>query len=112
MEIEMKTRKNIILIIICIVICMGLIAYGLIGKKESDPMDNYITNALVAKDVALMFHSMEEISNNEKSYFDESLDEWYVPYINMMYSDEFYSTRDVNTTIAGATEAFTYGSLE
>ena len=108
----MKTRKNIILIIICIVICMGLIAYGLIGKKESDPMDNYITNALVAKDVALMFHSMEEISNNEKSYFDESLDEWYVPYINMMYSDEFYSTRDVNTTIAGATEAFTYGSLE
>lgn len=108
----MKEKKNIILLLICAILCIGLIAYGIISNKENNPMDNYITSAIVAKDISLIFHSQEEIDNNEENYIDKKADEWYVPYVNMMYKDEFFNKNDVKPTPAGIGEYFTYGKLD
>lgn len=108
----MKDKKNIILLLICAVLCVGLIAYGVISNKESNPMDNYITSAIVAKDISLIFHSQEEIDNDSETYMDKNVDEWYVPYVNMMYKDEFFNKNDIKPTPAGIGEYFTYGKLD
>lgn len=108
----MKDRKNIILILACVVICIVLIIYGVLTAKEDNPMDNYISSAIVAKDVALLFHSMEEINGLDNNRFDENIKEWYVPYVNMMYEDEYFSKNDVKPTVAGVDEKFTFEGLK
>lgn len=108
----MKDRKNIILILSCVIICIVLIVYGVLTTKEDNPMDNYISNAIVAKDVAMLFHSMDEIKGLSNNSFDENIKEWYVPYVNMMYEDEYFSRSNVKATAAGVDEKVTFGGLE
>lgn len=108
----MKEKKNIILLSICAFLCIVLIMYGVISSKEDNPMENYITAAIVAKDISLLFHSDEEIKANDEIYTDSSIDTWYVPYINMMYKDELFDKNEIVPTPAGIGEYFTYGKLD
>ena len=108
----MKNKKTIILLTICCVLVIGMIVYSLIGKKESNPAKNYITNAVVAKDVSMLFMSNDDLNRIENDRFDGKNDNWYVSYMNGMYELGYFSTKDIKPTEADAYEIFTYRNLD
>ena len=107
----MKEKKNVILIVICLVLTVLLLIYGFLGKKEPDPDENYISNAIVAKDIALLLYSKEECENIETNYYDSDVTEWYVPYMNLMYDKEYFSEKNILPNEKGALKEFTYNDL-
>lgn len=112
MKFKLKENKNVILIIVCGILIVGMLIYGLFGNRQNDPMKNYISFGLVSKDVSLIFNSTEEIDAKKSNYFNENVDEWYVPFMNTMYEMGFFTTKDVYATEAAVNEVFTYGDLD
>lgn len=108
----MKDKKNIILLSICIVVALGLIGYGIFGGKDKNPEDNYITRAQVAKDVALVFHSVTECQEKDNTHFSNNSDAWYVPYMNVLYDDGYISERDIMPNESDVMDSFTYGDMD
>lgn len=109
---KLVNKKNAILIGICVALIIGLLIYGLFGNKEKNPMNNYISYGLVAKDVSLIFNSKDQCLESTDTYFNEKIDDWYVPFMNTMYEMQFFTTKDVPATEAGANELFTYDDLD
>lgn len=89
-----------------------LIVYKLMSSSEdANPEKNVVSIGQVARSIALIYHTTEECAEM-KDYFGGSSEEWYMPYMNAMYEDEFYLTKDVKPTDSGAIEPFTYDSLD
>ena len=105
-------KKYIILISICIVLSGVLIWYGLKNGEEPNPDYNVVNRAQVAKSVSLLFHTLGEIKTNESNEFQGQDVAWYHKYMNMMYTDGYYSTKDIQPIEREAIAAFTYGDLE
>lgn len=104
--------KNIILIVVSVVIAIVLVWYGFNEKDQTDPDNNLVNKGQVAKAVSLLFHSMEEIESLEEDHFPAGEEAWYEKYMNMMYSDTYFGTRDIPPTENEALSSFTYGDLE
>jgi stage II sporulation protein D len=111
-EYNMKEKKNLILIIVCVVLTIVLLLYGLLTGGADNPEDNYVSNALVARDVALLLHSEEECNNVKVNYFDKNVKGWYVPYMNLMYEKEYFSDSTILPNEKGATKEFTFNDLK
>ena len=92
----MKDKKNLILIAICVMLIVGLVIYTIIDDDVQDPSENYVSRAVVAKNVSLLFHSVDECMNQQENHFDKSVDEWYVPYMNKMYNDGYYTEKIID----------------
>ena len=107
----MKDKKNLILIAICAMLIVGLVIYTIIDDDVQDPSENYVSRAVVAKNVSLLFHSVDECMNQQENHFDKSVDEWYVPYMNKMYNDGYYTEKMIAPTPKTVTEYFTYADL-
>ncbi|MBQ6814585.1 MAG: SpoIID/LytB domain-containing protein [Lachnospiraceae bacterium] len=104
--------KNLALVIVCVAVAAGLIWYGLFGRGEADPDNNVVNKGQVAKAVSLLFHTMDEIKSNETDHFPNDDAQWYEKYINMMYADTYYTTKEVPPTEKEALSSFTYSDLE
>ena len=105
-------KKYIILIGLCVVLSGLLIWYGLSKGEEPNPEYNVVNKAQVAKSVSMIFHSLEEINDNESNEFQGQEVVWYQKYMNMMYKDGYYSTKDIQPIEREAVEVFTYGDLK
>lgn len=106
------TKRNVILILICIALVICLVIYRInTGDKEANPDKNVVTTGQVARAVALIYHSSDECREME-DYFKGTSDEWYVPYMNAMYTDTLYLTKDIRPTENSALASFTYGDLD
>lgn len=106
------TKRNVILILICIALVICLIIYQFkTTDKETNPDKNVVTTGQVARAVALIYHSTDECKEIE-DYFHGASDKWYVPYMNAMYEDTFYLTKDIKPTDSSASAAFTYADLD
>lgn len=105
-------KKYLILISVIIVLTGVLILYNMNKKDETNPDYNVINKAQVAKSVTMLFHNMEEINENESNEFQGQEVAWYQKYVNMMYTDGYYSTKDIQPIEREVLEAFTYGDLE
>ena len=105
-------KKYIILITLCIALSGVLIWYGLNKGDEPNPDYNVINKAQVAKSVSMLFHSLEEIENNDINEFQGQEAVWYQKYMNMMYKDSYYTTKDIQPIEREVVDAFTYGDLE
>ena len=106
------TKRNVILILICIALVICLVIYRINnGDKDANPDKNVVTAGQVARAVALIYHSTDECREME-DYFNGTSDEWYVPYMNAMYKDTLYLTKDIKPTENSALAAFTYGDLD
>ncbi len=105
-------KRNVILILICIALVVSLIVYQIkTANKETNPDKNVVTAGQVARAVSLIYHTTDECKEME-DYFKGTSDGWYVPYMNAMYSDTFYLTKDVKPTDSSASASFTYADLE
>ena len=58
-------KKYVVLISVALALCGVLIWYGLKSDEVANPDYNVINRAQVAKGVAMLFHNMEEINDNE-----------------------------------------------
>lgn len=105
-------KKYIILISVCVVLAGVLIWYGLNKNEEENPDNSVVNKAQVAKSVSMLFHSMDEIKLNKSNEFQGQDVAWYQKYMNMMYTDGYYSTKDIQPIEREALETFTYGDLE
>ena len=105
-------KKYLILISLLVVLTGVLIWYGMQKDDEPNPDYNVINRAQVAKGVSMLFHSMEELTDNESNEFVGQDAAWYHKYMNMMYTDSYYSTKDIQPIEREVLEAFTYGDLE
>ena len=105
-------KKYIILIGLCVVLSGLLIWYGLSKGEEPNPEYNVVNKAQVAKSVSMIFHSLEEINDNESNEFQGQEVVWYQKYMNMMYKDGYYSTKDIQPIEREVVEVFTYGDLK
>ena len=106
------TKRNVILILICMALVICLIIYRFkTMDKETNPDRNVVTAGQVARAVSLIYHSTDECSQME-DYFHGTSDGWYVPYMNAMYADTFYLTKDIKPTESSALSAFTYDDLD
>ena len=105
-------KKYLILISILVVLTGILIFYSLQKDDEPNPNYNVINKAQVAKSVSMLFHTMEELNENEGSEFQGQDAAWYHKYMNMMYTDSYYSIKDIQPIEREALDAFTYGDLE
>ncbi len=103
--------KNLLLIGAAIVMTVVLIWYGATSDSINNPKDNVVNRAQVAKAVTLLFHSMDEIEATEKDYFLSKENAWYEKYMNMMYADTYYSTKEITPTERAALDSFTYNDL-
>lgn len=105
-------KRNVILILICIALVVSLIVYQIkTANKETNPDKNVVTAGQVARAISLIYHTTDECKEME-DYFKGTSDGWYVPYMNAMYSDTFYLTKDVKPTDSSASASFTYADLE
>ena len=108
-----KVNKKYLILISVIVVLVGiLILYNSQKNDEPNPDFNVINKAQVAKGVSMLFHNMEELNENESNEFQGQEIAWYQKYMNMMYKDSYYSTKDIPPVDREAMEAFTYGDLE
>lgn len=105
-------RKNIILIAVCVVVAIVLIWYGFNENSQTNPDNNLVNKGQIAKSIALLFHSMEEIESLEEDHFPSEEEAWYEKYMNMMYSDTYFGIKDIPPTEKEALSSFTYGDLE
>lgn len=105
-------KRNLILIVLCIVVLAVVIWYGIYGKEETDPNNNVINKGQVARAVSLLFHSAEEIENNSADRFLDDKAKWYEKYMNMMYKDTYFAEKEVPPTEKEAMSSFTYGDLD
>ena len=105
-------KKYVVLISVALALCGVLIWYGLKSDEVANPDYNVINRAQVAKGVAMLFHNLEEINDNEMDEFQGQEKAWYHKYMNMMYQDSYYSTKDIKPMERDAVAAFTYGDLD
>ena len=82
-----------------------------------EPEKEGITRAMAAKSVALVVQSQEELAAWQKEYGAshfpaESLDEWYVPYLDYLYEQGYLSEEETPADSEYAQEALTYGEAE
>lgn len=105
-------KKNLILIILCIIVAGALLWYGMNREEEINPNQNVVTRGQVAKAVSLLFHGMDEIESNVDDKFLSDENAWYEKYMNMMYKDTYYGIKDVPPTEKEALSSFTYEDLD
>lgn len=78
-----------------------------------EPEKDGITRAMAAKSVVLVLLSPEELEAWQKergtSYFDaKSMEEWYVPYLDYLYGQGYFSEEEIPATGEAALEMLTY----
>ena len=103
--------KNIVLIVVAIAMAGVLIWYGATSDSRYNPKDNIVNRGQVAKSVSLLFHSMEDIEATQKDYFLSKENSWYEKYMNMMYEDAYFSTKEITPTEKAVLDSFTYSDL-
>lgn len=108
----LRNKRNVILILVCMALITFLVVYKLTtSQSETNPDKNVVTIAQVARSISMINHTTDECKE-VKDYFGGNSNQWYVPYMNEMYEDEYYLTREIKPTDSKATSPFTYDSLE
>ena len=111
-RIKKLDKRNVMLIVLCMIVLAVVVWYGMYGKEESDPNNNLINKGQVARSVSLLFHSDEEIDENSADRFVSDENKWYEKYMNMMYKDTYFAEKEIPPTEKEAMSSFTYGDLD
>jgi len=110
--VDMKLKKeHWILIGVGAVIILAMIIYMVFFFKEKNSMTN-VTTGQVAKGVSLLKHTMTECEESKDVFGKSKENKWYVKYMNTMYSDGYFTEKDIPATEKSAESVFTYGKLK
>ncbi len=105
----MRNKKLIILLLICIVAMISVVVYRGLSKKEKNPQESVVTTGQAARAVALLKASEEECGAAQ-NHFTKG-EEWYMPYMNLMYDRGYFDEKQMMPSTKEATAPFTYEKL-
>ncbi len=105
----MRNKKLIILLLICIVAMISVVVYRGLSKKEKNPQESVVTTGQAARAVALLKASEEECGAAQ-NHFAKG-EEWYMPYMNLMYDRGYFDEKQMMPSTKEATAPFTYEKL-
>ena len=105
----MRNKKLIILLLVCIAVVASVMVYRGISKKEGNPQENVVTTGQAARAVALLVASVEDCEAAADHF--EKDEEWYVPYMNLLYERGYFTEKQTIPSRKEATSAFTYEKL-
>lgn len=105
----MRNKKLIILLLVCIAVVASVMVYRGISKKEGNPQENVVTTGQAARAVALLVASVEDCEAAAEHF--EKDEEWYVPYMNLLYERGYFTEKQTIPSRKEATSAFTYEKL-
>ena len=105
----MRNKKLVILLLICIAVVMAVLVCRGIAGKGSNPRESVVTTGQAARAVALLTASPEECEA-AADHFTKN-EEWYVPYMNLLYEKGYFTEKQTVPSAKEATSAFTYKKL-
>jgi len=109
MEEIMRNKKLVILLVVCIAAVISVTVYRGVSKKEKNPQESVVTTGQAARAVALLKASEEECGA-ARNHFAKG-EEWYTPYMNLMYDRGYFNEKQIMPSGKEAASAFTYEKL-
>lgn len=106
----MRNKKLIIMLFGCIALLIFVLVYRNSSGADKNPEEKMVTTGQVARAVALLGATTEDCKS-ASSHFVKN-EEWYVPYMNLMYERGYFKEKQISPSKKEATGAFTYQKLE